>query len=389
MISKKYPPKHDGNYRNFDNYGNRNTSNHGSNRTKGYYLCDICGSTLTAQTNIPPMCPRCMIPMQFYKGNSGNNKKTNPNQPDSNQEYLSRIYYQTDGHPQYRGLPRDHPDPDDEEAMNHYRVKKAERKHNRNNDRNQQRVQQRPRQQSNESQEFRKNFQQRDIRNDPPLSQNPSDSRDNHQPNYSKHHSGPRSPNHQPMNQRHQGRPQLDRTRRDAVPGQSSSQDRPKRDEIHSPKQFPERVKRDITPVSAPAPITVTTPQELDYIGTAITPDQPPISMVNTTIDAINESPRTLPDKGSVSLPSNFETNSVRTETPPTDNSDKDSTVSLKTPPTKRKASPKSGETTRKRSTSSKSTLPSRRKKGSTAESTDTENKNLFPKEALSDETTE
>jgi len=67
-----------------------------------------------------------MIPMHPMDSSSSgsNNRKRQTGQNKQKFDYSSRIYYQTDGHPQYIGLPLDHPDPEDEEAVAAYLRKK-------------------------------------------------------------------------------------------------------------------------------------------------------------------------------------------------------------------------------------------------------------------------
>jgi hypothetical protein len=90
---------------------------------KGYYMCDICGSNVPGLGGAIPLCPRCMIPMLPMEGVNPNARQGGP--PKQSFDYSSRIYFPTDGHPQYIGLPMGHPDPDDEPAMNAYRSRRS------------------------------------------------------------------------------------------------------------------------------------------------------------------------------------------------------------------------------------------------------------------------
>lgn len=58
-------------------------------------------------------------------GSGGKNTKR------GNYNLSSKIYYQTDGHPQYKNLPKDHPDPEDEEAVAAYRSRRERDKQSR------------------------------------------------------------------------------------------------------------------------------------------------------------------------------------------------------------------------------------------------------------------
>lgn len=101
-------------------YSNGHRSGSSSERENQFY-CDICGYTLLQAGNIPPMCTRCMIPMNLLRPSNVNRSKNDKKQ---SFDYSSRIFYQTDGHPQYKGLPLDHPDPDDLHAVEAYRNRK-------------------------------------------------------------------------------------------------------------------------------------------------------------------------------------------------------------------------------------------------------------------------
>ncbi|MBN1879436.1 hypothetical protein JW823_04940 [bacterium] len=102
------------------NYMNNQRSGHSSERENQYY-CEICGYTVPQTGNIPPMCTRCMIPMNMLRSSNLNRSKMEKKQ---SFDYSSRIFYQTDGHPQYKGLPLDHPDPEDPDAVEAYRARK-------------------------------------------------------------------------------------------------------------------------------------------------------------------------------------------------------------------------------------------------------------------------
>jgi hypothetical protein len=61
-----------------------------------------------------------MVPMTVLRSSNLNRSK---NDKKTSFDYSSRIYFQTDGHPQYKGLPLDHPDPEDQEAVNAYKTR--------------------------------------------------------------------------------------------------------------------------------------------------------------------------------------------------------------------------------------------------------------------------
>ncbi len=91
-----------------------------SSNRDNHYFCDICGYTIPQSGNVSPMCTRCMIPMSVMRKSSIPRSK-NGKKPSF--DYSSRIYFQTEGHPQYKGLPLDHPDPEDPEAVNAYKMR--------------------------------------------------------------------------------------------------------------------------------------------------------------------------------------------------------------------------------------------------------------------------
>jgi len=59
--------------------------------------------------------------MQLLRQSAVNRNKTDKKQAF---DYSARIYYQTDGHPQFKGLPIDHPDPEDIMAVEAYKARK-------------------------------------------------------------------------------------------------------------------------------------------------------------------------------------------------------------------------------------------------------------------------
>jgi len=101
--------------------------NHPRDSRKTYFICTICGTSLPLSGKTHPVCPRCMIPMQ-KSGNGRVSSRTNTRKPIFPQQevfdYSSKVHFKTDGHPQYIGLPRDHPDPENEEAVAKYQAKK-------------------------------------------------------------------------------------------------------------------------------------------------------------------------------------------------------------------------------------------------------------------------
>jgi hypothetical protein len=101
------------------NYSGSSRGRNTSNRDN-HYFCDICGFTVPQSGSVSPMCTRCMVPMTVLRSSNLNRSK---NDKKTSFDYSSRIYFQTDGHPQYKGLPLDHPDPEDQEAVNAYKTR--------------------------------------------------------------------------------------------------------------------------------------------------------------------------------------------------------------------------------------------------------------------------
>lgn len=120
--NKQSPNRYDDGF-NQQTYYNSQRSNQ-SGRENLYY-CDICGYTFPQAGNIPPVCTRCLIPMTLLRTNSQARAKLEKKQTF---DYSSKFYFKTEGHPQYKGLPLDHPDPDDVEAMEAYRLRKQGRR---------------------------------------------------------------------------------------------------------------------------------------------------------------------------------------------------------------------------------------------------------------------
>ncbi|MBN1295977.1 hypothetical protein JXA80_04295 [bacterium] len=95
-------------------------------------------------------------------------------------DYSSRIFYPTEGHPQYKNLPKNHPDPDDEEAMAYYNAQRERDRHqNQNKNQNQSQNQSQNQNQGSGDQRGSKNrrnkpFQRRPRSDD----QGPSSERD-------------------------------------------------------------------------------------------------------------------------------------------------------------------------------------------------------------------
>jgi hypothetical protein len=105
-------------------YSGNHRSNHSGQR-ENHYFCEICGYTMPQSGNTPPTCTRCLIPMTIMRTGSLTRSK---NDKKPAYDYSSKFYFQTDGHPQYKGLPLDHPDPDDIEAMEAYKLRKQIRR---------------------------------------------------------------------------------------------------------------------------------------------------------------------------------------------------------------------------------------------------------------------
>ena len=105
-------------------YNNHRPSQQSGHRENQYY-CDICGYTIPQAGNVPPVCTRCLISMTLLRANSQTRAKIDKKQA---YDYSSKFYFKTDGHPQYKGLPIDHPDPDDAEAMEAYKQRKQGRR---------------------------------------------------------------------------------------------------------------------------------------------------------------------------------------------------------------------------------------------------------------------
>lgn len=125
MTSRRNSSRNRNSYQNSDNRGNLRGKSQQSGNTKtrmNQYFCDLCGANVPKHGNSSPLCPRCMVPMHQLKG-GGKNKGRQF-------DYSARIFYQTDGHPQYKNLPKDHPDPEDEKAVEEYYAKKERMKRN-------------------------------------------------------------------------------------------------------------------------------------------------------------------------------------------------------------------------------------------------------------------
>jgi hypothetical protein len=103
---------------------------------KNFYTCEVCGSNVPGSGAHAPLCPRCMIPMQKLnsRGHASNRKPHTHTTQKPVYDYSSRLYHQTEGHPQYVGLPRDHPDPSDEEATAAYLARKQAQRNQRKSD---------------------------------------------------------------------------------------------------------------------------------------------------------------------------------------------------------------------------------------------------------------
>ena len=131
MSSKKRKPNKGGGYNRYSPRHDNQNKYHGANPNRDsnrvYYNCDICGSSVPGVNNMPPLCPRCMIPMQ-NSGRHNPNTRKSANPVKRQFDYASRFFYPTDGHPQYVGLPIDHPEPEDEDAVAAYQARKAERR---------------------------------------------------------------------------------------------------------------------------------------------------------------------------------------------------------------------------------------------------------------------
>ncbi|MCD4652667.1 hypothetical protein K8T06_01895 [bacterium] len=131
MTSRKRNPRNRGSYqKRGDNFGNsksyfsKQQSGNSKNRSN-LYVCESCGATTVPKNNYTiPTCPRCMILMSQPRTHNPNSKGGKKFRFD----YAARIYYQTEGHPQYKGLPKDHPDPEDTEAVAKYKERKTHQK---------------------------------------------------------------------------------------------------------------------------------------------------------------------------------------------------------------------------------------------------------------------
>ncbi len=248
------------------------STNHGS-RMK-YYSCEICGSTLPGSAHIPPLCPRCLIPMSRSSDGVSNVKRNRaPTRPAF--DYSARIYHQTDGHPQYIGLPLDHPDPEDEEAVAEYLARKqAQRSRGR---RNRDDSQSRRSRRSNSRNNYRTEHSQQN--NSQGSAQN---SRKQQQSSRQDPERQSRSrPRRRPRSQRshEQNSDRNSASARNATPS----------GEMHKKESAkPAGRKQSPRPRRSPAI------KEEDYAGTAITGDQSTITLLNT---ALNKStPESAPE---------------------------------------------------------------------------------------------
>ncbi|MBN1552499.1 hypothetical protein JW979_13575, partial [bacterium] len=77
MSSRKRRPKH-GSYQRYSgkSSGDRNhRRNSNWDKSRSYYVCDICGSNVPGIAGGTPLCPRCLVPMQAYNDNANTNTR--------------------------------------------------------------------------------------------------------------------------------------------------------------------------------------------------------------------------------------------------------------------------------------------------------------------------
>ncbi len=211
---------------------------------------------------------------------SGGQRRNNARSSKSKSyDYSSRIFYPTEGHPQYIGLPADHPDPEDEEAVAKYHARNRGGKGSR-------RSGPRPPRRG------------KDVNHRQPRERQEDQSRKGQAPSHQGQQQQPRPKHHQPKSPDKQAHVQEQREKpNQPAPPPENAPEKKKRTRTPAKKveqesrseSRPARAKR----TKASPPVQAASINEDDYEGTALIENQSTFSLVNQSLErALNNDPK-------------------------------------------------------------------------------------------------